>query len=152
MPNPVISPAKDKQLVGSWFYVEIPGLTMEAITEAAGLEMEIDAAEFTQATKDGRQITKKMPGAGKFGEITLKRPLGTDKSFYNWMKKITDGNAEFRVDGSIVLYDIANKEAGRWNFLNAWPSKWSASDLDVGTDDPVMEELTIQIEFLKRVS
>src|SRR3954451_15798517 len=116
MPNPVTSPVKDKQLVGSWFYVDIPKLKLETISEASGLTVEMDAAEFTQATKDGRQITKKVPGAAKFSEVTLKRPLGTDKAFYNWVKDIIDGKADFRVDGSIVLYDIANKEVGRWNF------------------------------------
>jgi phage tail-like protein len=41
-------------------------------------------------------------------------------------------------------------ETGRWTFTNAWPSKWSASDLDVGSDDVMSEEVTLQIEHIQR--
>ena len=51
-----------------------------------------------------------------------------------------------------MLHDISGAENGRWTFENAWPSKWSASDLDVGTDDLMVEEVTLQVELLKRES
>jgi phage tail-like protein len=47
-----------------------------------------------------------------------------------------------------VIYDNAGTEVGRWNFEAGWPSKWSASDLDAGTDDVMIEELTISHEGL----
>ena len=50
----------------------------------------------------------------------------------------------------MVMYDMSGKELGRWTFANAWPSKWSASDLDVGSDDLMTEEVTLAIEEIKR--
>ena len=50
------------------------------------------------------------------------------------------------------MFDNAEKEIGRWNFINAWPSKWSASDLDAGSDDVVIEEATLVFEFIERIS
>jgi phage tail-like protein len=77
--------------------------------------------------------------------------MSKDKSLFQWAKDIRDGKDDFRADGAIVLLNIGRKEVGRWTFLNAWPSKWSASDLDVGTDDPMIEEVTLTIEHLERV-
>ncbi len=62
-----------------------------------------------------------------------------------------DGAVE-RKNGSIVMFDPAGDESGRWNFENAWISEWTASDLDSGGDDIVVETVTITHEFLERVS
>ena len=60
-----------------------------------------------------------------------------------------DGKVE-RKSGSIVVYDLAGEEIDRWNFENAWPSKWSASDLDSGSDAVVIEEVTLAVEHMER--
>jgi phage tail-like protein len=142
---------EDKFLVGSWFTLELPKLTITAITEISGLALEVDVVEVQQQTKGGKLHLMKRPASAKFGDITVKRLLSADKSMWQWCKDIRDGKNGYRSDGSIVLFDISNKEAGRWNFTNAWPSKWSASDLDVGQGDPMTEELTLTVELLERV-
>ena len=98
----------------------------------------------------GDTITKKVMGTTTYGDITLKRNLSKDKTFYNWAQEIVTGKT-FRKDGSVVLYDMTGKEVGRWEFTMAFPKKWSASDLDVGSDDPMVEEVTLAIEGLRRV-
>ena len=97
-----------------------------------------------------RVRTRKRPGTTKYGDITLKRTLSPDKKFWEWAVKIRSGNLEYRTNGALVMYDMAGTEVGRWSFTNAWPSKWSASDLDVGSDDLMTEEITLAIEELKR--
>ena len=77
---------------------------------------------------------------------------GDREKFWAWAKSIRDGKKDFRTKGAIVLHDISGAETGRWTFENAWPSKWSASDLDVGTDDLMQEDVTLQVELLKRES
>jgi phage tail-like protein len=151
MPGRVAGPVEDQQLVGSWFMVEIPKLTIQNLTEVGGLAIEMGVVETAQANEKGDIVIKKIPGVVQFSEITLKRQLTADKSMWTWVKEVRDKKA-YRCDGSIVMYDTAGTEVSRWNFTNGWPSKWSASDLDAGSDDPIMEELTIQIEMLQRVS
>ena len=143
-------PIQDLEYLGGWFNVEIKGLTIQAFTEVSGLSIELNVVEVTDSNKDTN--TRKTPGVAKYGEITLKRKLTADKTFWTWAKSIRDGDPAFRKDGSVVIFDIAAKPVGRWNFKNAWPSKWSGSDLDVGSDDPMEEEITLAIEFLERIS
>jgi phage tail-like protein len=152
MPNVVAGDKVDNFLVGSWFDLELPKLTITGITEITGLGIELNVTEITVAGKSGLTVTKKMPGATKYGEFSIKRPLTPDKSLWNWIKDIRDGKNDYRVDGSIVMYDNAETEVGRWTFTNAWPTKWSASDLDAGNDDVMIEEATLAIEFFERVS
>ena len=151
MPSVVAGATDPLFLVGSWFSLETDKVKVEGISEATGLSFEIDVVEYTQTLPGGKLLSKKRPGIAKYSEITIKRRLSANKDLWNWAKEIRDGKKNFRTAGSIVLYDLSDKEMGRWTFENAWPSKWSASDLDVGTNDPMMEEVTLVLETLTRV-
>jgi phage tail-like protein len=149
---PVTSPGalQDAEYIGSWFTIELDNGIDGFWTDASGLAIEIEVVEKTDSATD--TITRKRPGTTKYQEITLKRTLSPDKKFWSWAKSIRDGSKDYRTKGAIVLHDISGGETGRWTFENAWPSKWSASDLDVGSDDLMVEEVTLQVELLKRES
>ncbi len=148
MPVTSPGPQKDLEYVGSWFSVELDNGVSGFFTDVGGLAIEIGVVERTDSMKD--TATRKSPGTTKYGDLTFKRKLTNDKAFWNWAKSIRDGKGDFRTKGAVVLYDISGEEIGRWTFENAWPSKWSASDLDVGTDDPMVEEVTVTVELIKR--
>jgi phage tail-like protein len=149
---PVTTPGevKDVEMIGSWFAVELKNGITGFFTDASGLALEIEVVEKTDTTEKGDTRTRKRPGTAKFGDITLKRTMSPDKKFWEWAKMIRDGKMDYRTDGSIVIYDMGGTELSRYTFRNAWPSKWSASDLDVGTDDLMTEEVTLAIEELVR--
>jgi phage tail-like protein len=149
---PITSPGalQDAEYIGSWFSLELDNGITGYFSEVSGLAIEVEVVEITDASMD--TVTRKRPGTTKYQEINLKRTLSPDKAFWDWAKSIRDGSPEFRTKGAVVLHDIAGGEIGRWTFENAWPSKWSASDLDVGTDDLMQEEVTLQVELLKRES
>jgi phage tail-like protein len=149
---PVTTPgeAKDVELVGSWFFIKLDNGIEGFFTDASGFGYEVEVIEKTETKNDTRTI--KRPGTTKYQDITLKRTLGPDKKFWNWAKSIRDGTLEYRTNGSMVINDMSGKELSRWTFTNVWPSKWSASDLDVGTDDLMTEEVTLAVEELVRDS
>jgi len=153
----VVEGEKTTELVlNGWFDVEVDHPAVKAggktWTNVSGLALEIGVIEKTYTDKTGKRYTSKAAGSTSYGEINMKRNLSTDKGFWDWIKEIRDGKTAFRHSGSIVLYSTDAKEIGRWTFDNAWPSKWSATDLDAGSDDVVVEEVVLQIEMLKRVS
>lgn len=137
------------QILGASFAVEIDGGIQGLFTDAGGLAVEIEVVNDDGSRVDGIQTVR--PGRVKYGDITLKRRLSKDRKFFDWMKSIRDNQADFRRSGSIIMYDHTGTEQVRWNFTNAWPSKWSASDPDIGSDDPITEEVTLTIEKLERV-
>ena len=149
---PVTTPGdvKDLQLTGSWFTIELDNGISGAFTDASGFGFEMEVVEEKVSTVKGDTRDRKRPGTTKYQDITLKRTLGPDKKFWNWAKSIRDGTLEYRTNGSLVVSDMSGKELSRWTFNNIWPSKWSASDLDVGSDDLMTEEITLAVEELIR--
>ena len=136
--------------IGSFFDVAILGVT-STWTDVSGLSIDVGVVEQQVVTEKGQTVTIKVMGTTNYGDITLKRNLSADRKFYEWVQEVIKGTMGFRKDGSITLYNAAGELTGTWKFTNAWPKKWSASDLDVGSDDPMVEEVTLAIESLKRV-
>ena len=86
-------PLQDLEYLGGWFNVEVSGLTIQAFTEVSGLSIELNVVEITDSNKD--TSTRKTPGVAKYGELTLKRKLTADKTFWDWAKSIRDGKPDF---------------------------------------------------------
>lgn len=139
----------DQEFLGSQFALEIEGVELARFTEVSGLAWETEIVEYKDTLKNGKVITRKRPGQTSFGDVVLKRGLSGDRALTDWQQTVMDGKVE-RKNGSVVVYDMAGGEVDRWNFERGWPSKWSASDLNAGSDDVMIEELTIAIEHLER--
>jgi phage tail-like protein len=150
MPVKTPGEVKDVEMVGSWFSITLDNGIEGFFTDASGFGYEMEVVEKTESSIKGDTRTRKRPGTAKYGDITLKRTLSPDKKFWNWAKSIRDGSLEYRTNGSLAVFDMSGKELSRWTFTNVWPSKWSASDLDVGSDDLMTEEVTLAVESLVR--
>jgi phage tail-like protein len=111
---------------------------------------EVQVVEVAQTTQKGENLIRKRPGSTSFGDVTLKRTFSGDRYFYDWLDAVRMNKDDWRRDGSIFLYDITGAIKGTWEFQKSWCSKWSVSDLDVGTDDVMVEDVTITIELMKR--
>jgi phage tail-like protein len=138
----------DLEHLGSQFALEIDGVELARFTGCSGLSYTTEVVEY-QDTLAGKVIIRKRPGRTKYDDIVLKRGLSADRKLTDWHQKVLDGSVE-RQNGSVVIYDAGDTEVDRWNFERGWPSKWSASDLDAGSDDVMIEELTITHEYMER--
>jgi phage tail-like protein len=133
------------------FHVELDGVDIGAFKEASGIESETEIIEYKEATEKGKMIIRKVPGAMKWSEITLKKRIDASTELWDWRRQVEEGDIDSaRRTGSIVLYDSKHDEVARWNFEAAWPSKWKGADLDAGEDQVAVEEITITHERLER--
>ena len=140
--------AHDIDFQGSFFALEIDSLTLAWFTGASGLSMEFDVTTFKE-TNGKKVIERKRAGKPKYSEVTLKRGFTTNMDVHNWFKEVMDAEKETPYKtASIVLYDRQQKECARFNLEGCWPSKLAVSDLSAGSDDVMVETLTIQHEFL----
>jgi len=133
------------------FHVELDGIDIGAFKEASGVDSETEIVEYKETTKDGKMLIRKLPGAMKWSDITLKKRIDNKKDLWDWRKEVEQGDIDAaRRNGSIVLYDSTAKEVARWNFMNGWPSKWKGADLNAGENAVAVEEITITHEGLER--
>jgi len=139
-------------LAGYHYSIEIDGVTIAQFQEVSGITSELDVIELKQNTKDGKYVVHKLPGPRKAPTFTLKRAKNASKDLWDWHQKIVQGKvSDARANGSVVLYNYDHSEVGRYNFTNAWPSKISTSTLKAGSNDVLMEEVTIVCEEIERV-
>jgi phage tail-like protein len=70
---------------------------------------------------------------------------------YNWRKKIEDGQtSSSRKNMAIVLIDEQGNEKSRWEFSNAWPTKYDAVDFNATANEIAIETMEIAHENMKR--
>jgi phage tail-like protein len=138
-------------LVAQHFTIEIGSIEIAQFSEVSGLTSEIDVVELKENTSDGKPIIHKMPGAPKPPTITLKRAKSGSKDLWDWHKAMLGGRVlDARKEGSVVLKDFEGGEVSRYNFTGAWISKLSTSTLKSGSNEVLMEEVTIVCEFMER--
>lgn len=129
------------------FLVEIDGITRAGFADASGFDTTIDVHEYREG---GDNTTmRKLPGPTKYSNITLKRGVTDDRELYDWMLNAVKGTVERR-SGSIVVTDLAGNEKVRWNFRNAWPTKWSAPEFSAKGNDVAIETFELAHEGIER--
>jgi phage tail-like protein len=132
------------------FLVEIDGISQANFIECSGLDATTEVIE----TREGGNNTtvSKLPGKTTYTDITLKWGMTASNELWLWRQAVIDGAvAQMRRNGSIVLYDLTNKnEVARWNFFNAWPSKWDGPALNAKGNDIAIETLVISHEGIVR--
>ena len=133
------------------FVLEIDNVEMASFRKCSGVESETETIEYKEATKDGKMIIRKVPGAMKWSDITLERRIDESKALWEWRKLLEDGSVDdARRNGSIVIKDSTHKEVARWNFQAGWPSKWTGAELDAGGNEVATEKVVITHEGLHR--
>src|ERR1700730_4142822 len=131
------------------FRVDLQGITRAAFQEASGVDSAIDVPEYREG---GDNITpRKLPAKVKYSNITLKWGVTDDPELETWHRQWATGDpAAARRNGSIVVLDRQGNEKVRWNFLNAWPAKWTGPSLNATGNDIAIETLELAHEGLQR--
>ena len=128
------------------FKIEIEGVTTGAFRNVEGLDSETEIIEY----QDGDDlILRKRPGRTKYSNITLKRGYINNTELWEWRKAVVEGKVQ-RKSGSIILCADNGEEIMRYNFFEAWPTKWKGFTLDGKGTDVNVEELELAVEKLER--
>lgn len=129
------------------FFVEVDGIVQAGFSECSGFGSTVEAVEYREGGDPAN--VRKLPGKVTFPDITLKWGVTNSRELYDWHRAAVNGQVE-RKNGSIILLDDVGDEQVRWNFFNAWPSKWSGPSLDAKGNDVAVDTLTISCEGLER--
>jgi len=132
---------------GYHFRIEIDGIDRGGFREASGLDATQDPIEYREGTEG--LTARKLPGLNKYSNISLKRGITDDAKLWEWRKKAIDGKVE-RKHGAIILMNDAGEEKLRWNFVNGWPTKYSAPTFNATDNQVAIEMLEITHEGLEK--
>lgn len=131
------------------FLVELDGIVRAAFHEVSGIDSTVEVIEHREGND---LVMRKYPGQVKYSNITLRWGLASDTDLYQWhMQWVTGNPAAQRKTGSVVLYDRQGKtELARWNFVNAWPTRYTAATLNAESNDIAIDTLELAHEGAQR--
>lgn len=136
--------------VGFHFKVEFTDLgksdndtRFQAVT---GLTVEYE----TETVKEGgeNRFEHTLPVRTKYPDLTLKRGmLLTDSKIFEWCMKAFQDREFTPSDIVITLLNHEHEPIRTWNVSQAWPKKWSITELNAETSSIVVESLDLRYRF-----
>ena len=127
------------------FSFELDGVLVAGVHTIDGLESETDVVEY----KDGEDgVSHTRPGNHKPGKMTVTKDWSNTSEWYKWRKAVVDGKVDRR-SISVIFHNDAGEEAGRMNFFNTWPSKWTGPALNARSSGHASEKIEISWETME---
>lgn len=134
------------------FGLELEGKMSGYFTNVSGIGSESEVITQKIVTEKGEPIIRQIPGRLTWTPITLKRGVTDLMDVWEWRQMVIDGKIDdARTNASIIAYSQDNQEVARWNLENAWPSKVTGPEMDSGSTNYMIEDMTIVHEGMTRV-
>ncbi|MFT3843831.1 MAG: phage tail protein [Lacibacter sp.] len=134
--------------VGFHFKVEFVGIGNDndiRFQSVSGLAIEYDTESFKEGGEN--RFEHKLPLRTKYADLSLKRGMLTDSKVIEWCMKAFI-NREFKpVQVNVILLNEKHEPLKRWEVIDAWPKKWSVSDLNAQENSVVIETLDLAYKY-----
>ncbi len=130
------------------FLVELDGIARAAFSEVTGLTATTEPVEYREGGENG--TVRQLPGLTRYSTIVLKWGMTNDTELYDWHRQTVLGNVQRR-NGSVIVLDRRGDEVARWNFVNAWPTKYDIPDFNAAGKEVAVETLELVHEGVERV-
>ena len=132
------------------FRVEIDGIEQAGFADATIPDVSTTSTDYREGTDPTH--SRKLSGLTAYGNVTLKWGLTDSMELYEWRKQVIENGAQgARKNLSLVLVDEAGKDKTRWNIMEAWPTKYDASDFSAKGNDVIIENLDLVCEEVIKV-
>lgn len=132
------------------FYVEIGGSIAASFSECSGLDVQIEKETYFEGGVNNQQrIFLKQT---KFGDVTLKRGITDDVTFWQWLRKMLSPAKKERRNITILVFNQAGETMQAWTLIGAVPVGWKTPSLQANSSTVAIEELTLAYEGLKVVA
>lgn len=138
-------------------FIDVDGTGEDAeqrFQEVSGLSYEILTEELNEGGEN--RFSHKLPKKIKYPNLVLKRGLLKNTALQKWFESAIDTFFDVLVydfkpkDILITLLDEADNPVAIWNVVQAYPLKWSTSDLKASDNSIVIETLELAYQYFTR--
>jgi phage tail-like protein len=132
--------------VGFHFRVEVLGLSSPddadlRFTDVSGLSVEMATEEVAEGGQN--RFVQKFPVRAKYPELVLKRGLLVKSTVAEWVRACVEDFAVAPKSVNVTLLNAQHEPLLTWRLVNAYPTKWSVSDLSATSSAVVVETLQL---------
>lgn len=131
------------------FKVEVLGLSPVShdvrFTEVSGLSVEMGTEEVPEGGEN--RFVQKYPTQAKYPELVLKRGLLLNSEIVNWVRECIE---DYRIQPKNVDIKLLNEQHQplvTWHLVNAYPTRWSVSDLNASNNAVSIETLQLYYQY-----
>ena len=129
------------------FRVSIPESGIEmGFKKVAGISREMAVVEYLESMYEH---TYKLAGREKVGDITFERGMYADDNMEKLFDRIVY-DVTSRCTVIISIMDRGGNVRRTFSCAECWFSKYECGDLDSGSDDVIIETVTMTFEFFNR--
>lgn len=114
-------------------------------TEVSGLAVELVTEEVAEGGEN--RFVQKYPTRAKYPELVLKRGLLLNSEILNWVRECIE-NLKIRPKNIVIkLLNEDHQPLLTWHVVNAYPIKWSVSDLNATNNAVVIESIQFFYQY-----
>ena len=133
------------------FKLEIDGIVQAGFSECTLPDSTTEPIEYREG--DDPPTPSKLWNITKYGNLTLKWGTTDSMELFEWRKAVEQGKlADARRNVAVIVQDEEGKPGARWEFAEAWPSKYDAPDLNATGTEVSIETLEITHESMERMA
>ncbi len=131
----------------------VSGLVDASFKEVSGISMEMDTEEISEGGNN--YFKHRVPTSVKYSNLVLKRGLVPRAStLISWCEDTFSGGLSTYIRPKTIVVSLLNANGlplKSWNFVDAWPVKWSASDLNSMNNEVLIETLEFSYSYFEAV-
>jgi phage tail-like protein len=128
------------------FRVEIEGLITGGFSECNGLQVEVEVKEYREGGVN--DYVDHFAGRVKHPPLVFKRGLSAIDGLWLWYQDAAGGRVR-RKNGTVYLLNEAHLPVMRWDFKQAFPTKWIGPDLRADANSVAFESIELVHRGLK---
>ena len=133
-----------------YFSVDIDDLTDLSFLEVSGLEVEADNISYRHGN-DPSFGTIQMPGVKKSGNLILKKGVFANEDLYQSLISKIALNTYKRMTVVIRLLDENAEPRITWQINNAFPLKYSSTDMNSESSEAAIESIEFSHQGIKKI-
>lgn len=129
------------------FRLEINGLIVAMVSEVTGLQLEVETETYEEGGIN--HFVHIFPKQTKYQNIVLKRGITDYDDLWTWCQDVVSGKFE-KKDGAIILINENKEDALRWNFVQAYPVKWTGPEFRADNSTVAFESIEMAHEGIEK--
>jgi phage tail-like protein len=123
------------------FLVKIDNKPVANVSDVSGLQIEFETESYREGGVN--DFVHIFPKGIKYQPLVLKRGITDLNDLWNWYKEVMLGLIT-RKNVLVVLMDESTEdEKKRWEFKNAYPTKWTGPELKASNSTIAFESIEL---------
>lgn len=131
------------------FKVEVLGLSPNdqdvRFSDISGLNVEVATEEVAEGGEN--RFLQKYPTRAKYPELSLKRGLLTSSEIIKWVRDAIENFDIAPKNIDVKLLDETHQPLMTWHLVNAYPTRWTVSDLSATSNAIAVESLQFHYQY-----